>query len=86
MKRAKIVATWGPALAGYEHTKAAIAAGVNVARMNLSHGDRSVHEEVYANIRKAADELRKPLKVTFLGGENGDIQEEAVDEGALATL
>ena len=33
-----------------------------------------------------ADELRKPLKVTFLGGERGDIEEEAVDEGALVVL
>lgn len=63
MRRAKIVATWGPALAGYENTKAAIAAGVNVARMNLSHGDRSVHEEVYANIRRASDELRIPVGI-----------------------
>ncbi len=63
MRRAKIVATWGPALAGYESTKAAIAAGVNVARMNLSHGDRSVHEEVYANIRRASDELRLPVAI-----------------------
>jgi hypothetical protein len=29
------------------------------------------------------DDLHKPLKVTFLGGEKGDIQEEAVDEGML---
>ena len=27
-------------------------------------------------------DLRKPLKVTFLGGDRGDIREEAVDEGA----
>ena len=63
MRRAKIVATFGPALAGYEQTRAAIAAGVNVARMNLSHGDRSVHEEVYASIRRVSDELSKPVGI-----------------------
>ncbi|MCR8670680.1 pyruvate kinase [Agrococcus sp. HG114] len=63
MRRAKIVATFGPALAGYEKTKAAIAAGINVARLNLSHGDHSVHEEVYANIRRASDELSKPVGI-----------------------
>lgn len=63
MRRAKIVATFGPALSGYEQTKAAIAAGVNVARMNLSHGDYSVHEEVYSNIRRASDELGMPVGI-----------------------
>jgi hypothetical protein len=29
------------------------------------------------------DDLHKPLKVMFLGGEKGDIQEEAIDEGML---
>lgn len=32
------------------------------------------------------DDLRKPLKVTFLGGDRGDIREEAVDEGASLPL
>ncbi|RWR23319.1 pyruvate kinase [Agrococcus lahaulensis] len=63
MRRAKIVATFGPALAGYEQTKAAIAAGVNVARMNLSHGDHTVHEGVYADIRRASDELGIPVGI-----------------------
>ncbi|HET8866873.1 MAG TPA: pyruvate kinase [Agrococcus sp.] len=63
MRRAKIVATWGPAIAGYEQTKAAIAAGVNVARMNLSHGERSVHEGVYADLRRASDELGTPIGI-----------------------
>ena len=63
MRRAKIVATFGPALAGYEQTKAAIAAGVNVARMNLSHGDYPVHEAVYHDIRRASDELGQPVGI-----------------------
>ncbi|GAA3600251.1 pyruvate kinase [Agrococcus terreus] len=63
MRRAKIVATFGPALAGYDQTKAAIAAGINVARMNLSHGDHGVHEEVYRNIRRASDELGIPVGI-----------------------
>jgi hypothetical protein len=29
-------------------------------------------------------ELRKPLRVTFLGGEHGNIKEEAVDEGSMS--
>lgn len=63
MRRAKIVATFGPAVQDYEKTKAVIAAGVDVARLNLSHGDYSVHEVSYANIRKASIELNKPVGI-----------------------
>ena len=51
MRRAKIVATFGPAIADYDKAKAVIEAGVDVARMNLSHGSHEVHEAVYATIR-----------------------------------
>ena len=42
MRRAKIVATFGPAIASYENTLAVLEAGVDVARMNMSHGDYTV--------------------------------------------
>jgi pyruvate kinase len=63
MRRAKIVATLGPATSSYEQIRAVIEAGVDVARMNLSHGSYEVHEEVYRNVRKAADDLGKPVGV-----------------------
>jgi len=63
MRRAKIVATLGPATSSYENIKAIIDAGVDVARMNLSHGSYDVHEEVYANVRRAADDAGKPVAV-----------------------
>jgi pyruvate kinase len=63
MRRAKIVATFGPALSEYEKTKAAISAGVDVARLNLSHGDYSVHEKSFDNIRSASKEVGKPVGV-----------------------
>ena len=63
MRRAKIVATFGPAVSDYDKAKAIIEAGVDVARMNLSHGDHSVHEKVYATIRKAAAEVGKPVGI-----------------------
>jgi pyruvate kinase len=63
MRRAKIVATLGPATSSYENIRAIIDAGVDVARMNLSHGSYAVHEEVYANVRKAADDAGKPVAV-----------------------
>ncbi len=63
MRRAKIVATLGPATSSYENIRAIIEAGVNVARMNLSHGSYEVHDEVYANVRKAAADTGIPIAV-----------------------
>jgi pyruvate kinase len=63
MRRAKIVATLGPATSSYEDIRAILEAGVDVARMNLSHGTYAVHEEVYANVRKAAEDLERPIAV-----------------------
>ena len=63
MRRAKIVATLGPATSSYDSLKSIIEAGVDVARMNLSHGSYDVHEEVYRNVRKAAEDLGKPVAV-----------------------
>lgn len=63
MRRAKIVATLGPATSSYEMVRAIIDAGVDVARLNLSHGDYSVHEANFANVRKAADDAGRPVAV-----------------------
>ena len=63
MRRAKIVATFGPAIASYENTLAVLEAGVDVARMNMSHGDYSVHDNTYENVRKAAAELGKAVAI-----------------------
>jgi len=53
-RRTKIVATLGPASSDERHIEALIDAGVNVFRLNFSHGDRSVHEANVARIRAAA--------------------------------
>lgn len=63
MRRAKIVATLGPATASYENIRAIIDAGVDVARMNLSHGSYEVHEGVYHNVRKAANDAARAVAV-----------------------
>ncbi|TFD76642.1 pyruvate kinase [Cryobacterium fucosi] len=63
MRRAKIVATLGPAASSYEQIRALIDAGVDVCRMNLSHGDYQVHEGVYANVRKAANDSGRAVAV-----------------------
>ncbi len=57
MRRAKIVCTLGPSVSTYEQIRELIQAGMNVARLNMSHGDHSVHATTYANVRRAAREL-----------------------------
>ncbi|PPL20553.1 pyruvate kinase [Microterricola pindariensis] len=63
MRRAKIVATLGPATSSYEQIRAIIDAGVDVCRMNLSHGTYDVHEGVYQNVRKAANDSGRAVAV-----------------------
>ncbi|MFI7495345.1 pyruvate kinase [Kocuria sp. M4R2S49] len=63
MRRAKIVATFGPAVASYAQTRALLEAGVDVARLNMSHGDHQVHDTTYLNIRTAAAELGRDVGI-----------------------
>jgi len=52
-KRTKIVATIGPASDSLEMITALMRAGVNVFRLNFSHGTHEYHSEVFARIKKA---------------------------------
>jgi len=54
MRRAKIVATMGPATASVEKIEELIDAGMNVARLNMSHGNREDQIKMLAYIRAAA--------------------------------
>ncbi|WP_019630668.1 pyruvate kinase [Actinomadura atramentaria] len=54
-RRAKIVSTIGPACSSAEQIRALVDAGVDVCRLNMSHGDHAGHEEVYHRIRAAAE-------------------------------
>lgn len=63
LRRAKIVATLGPATSTREKVRELIEAGVDVARLNLSHGDYSVHDANYENVRGAAADVGKPVAV-----------------------
>ncbi|NJD58933.1 MAG: pyruvate kinase [Anaerolineae bacterium] len=62
-RRTKIVATIGPASQSEEVLRELIKKGVNVARLNLSHGSHSEHELIYGRLRKLAQELGVPVCV-----------------------
>jgi len=55
VRRAKIVCTLGPAVSTPEGIAALVDAGMDVARLNLSHGSYADHELVYKYVRAAAD-------------------------------
>ena len=63
MRRAKIVCTLGPATSSLDQIRALVEAGMDVARLNLSHGSYAVHEEVYRNVRQAADEAGRGVGI-----------------------
>jgi pyruvate kinase len=62
-RRAKIVCTLGPATSSPERLRELIAAGMDVARFNLSHGSHELHKEVYDRVREAAAELGRGVGV-----------------------
>ncbi len=62
-RRTKIVATIGPASDSPETLRALIAAGVDVARINLSHGTVDEHLDRLARLRSAADDVGRVLAV-----------------------
>ena len=62
-RNTKIVATIGPASSSPEKIRAMISAGMNIARLNFSHGDQTTHGRVIAAIRQIARELHKPIGI-----------------------
>ena len=63
MRRAKIVCTLGPATSTPEKVAALISAGMNMARLNLSHGKTSDHEKSLAMVRDAAASAGRTIAV-----------------------
>ncbi|MEU3624666.1 pyruvate kinase [Amycolatopsis coloradensis] len=97
-RRAKIVCTLGPATATPEKMRQLVDAGMDVARMNFSHGTHGDHKQVYDLIRTAAAESGRAVGIladlqgpkirlgTFAGGpvewHNGDIVRITVEDVA----
>jgi len=61
--RTKIVATIGPATSSYEMLKAIVKEGVDVCRLNFSHGSYDDHKKVIDNIRKLNEETNSYVSI-----------------------
>jgi pyruvate kinase len=62
-RRAKIVGTLGPASSSPGQIARLVAAGLDVARLNMSHGTQAGHLEAYRAVRAASDEAGRSVGV-----------------------
>jgi pyruvate kinase len=62
-RRAKIVCTIGPATASPERLRALVDAGMDVARLNFSHGTHADHERAGRRVRAAAEAAGRPVGI-----------------------
>jgi pyruvate kinase len=63
MRRTKIVATIGPASREPQTLERMVEAGLDVARLNFSHGDRDLHAENAARVRAASAAVGRPVAI-----------------------
>ena len=63
MLRVKILCTIGPASRDLDVLEALIRSGMNVARLNLSHGTHEYHAETIHRVRTLSDKLGKPIAI-----------------------
>jgi pyruvate kinase len=62
-RRTKIVCTLGPAVASADKIRELVLAGMNVARLNFSHGEHADHQQNYEWVRQAAEETGRSVGV-----------------------
>src|SRR5690349_24517135 len=77
-RRAKIVCTLGPATSSPEQIRALVDAGMDVARLNLSHGTREEHAALYREVRATSDAQGRAVAIL------GDLHGPKLRRGRLA--
>ncbi|WP_458683381.1 pyruvate kinase, partial [Prescottella equi] len=55
MRRTKIVCTLGPATASGDRVRELVESGMDVARLNFSHGEHADHQDNYRRVRAASE-------------------------------
>lgn len=94
MRHTKIVCTIGPASQSIPVLKEMLKAGMNVARMNFSHGSHEEHQLLLNNIRQASKELDSPVAILIdtkgpeirIGDIDGTIHLKAGQKLTLTTI
>ena len=92
MRKTKIICTLGPACSNEETIRQLLKAGMNIARINFSHGDHEYHSKNIDMFRKIRDELELPAavmldtkgpEIRLKDFENGSVK---INEGDIFTL
>ena len=63
MLRTKVIATIGPASSSPEVAASLLASGVDVARINMSHGAHDTHERSIRSVREASAKVGRPVAI-----------------------
>ncbi|WP_046174047.1 pyruvate kinase [Domibacillus indicus] len=82
MQKTKIVCTIGPASENLETLQALMKAGMNVARLNFSHGSHEEHGARIQNIRQAAKNMGKTVAI-LLDTKGPEIRTHNMENGAI---
>src|SRR5882672_2785755 len=77
IRRTRIVCTIGPSSASPAVLKNLLKAGMDVARLNFSHGDHATHRQAATDVRAAAEDADCPVALL------GDLQGPKIRTGAL---
>ncbi|MBR1656900.1 MAG: pyruvate kinase [Synergistaceae bacterium] len=81
----KIVCTIGPSSDNYETLKAMAEAGMNVARLNFSHGDYDGHEKKLKLIRRVERAVKKPI-AALLDTKGPEIRTGHMKDGEISLV
>ena len=82
MKKTKIVCTIGPSSDSYEVLKALVNQGMNVARLNFSHGTHPEHKKRIDTIKKLRDDLDEPIAI-MLDTKGPEIRIKTFKDGMI---
>lgn len=82
MKKTKIVCTIGPSSDSYEVLKALVNEGMNVARLNFSHGTHPEHKKRIETIKKLRDDIDEPIGI-MLDTKGPEIRIKTFKDGMI---
>ena len=85
MRKTKIVCTLGPSSSNEETIRKMLLSGMNVARVNFSHGTHEQHHKTIETFRKVRDELDLPAAV-MLDTKGPEVRTGLLEDGKKVTL
>ena len=71
-RKTKIICTLGPASRNEKTLEEMLLQGMNIARLNFSHGTHEYHKESIEMFRKVRDKLKLPAAVMLQGRQKGN--------------